>query len=146
MPFYISTLMATNLKLLGYSLQSGPLTVFPPQVIGRRHGVYSGPTAIVDSYRGLRDWYTLEEISSSLLELSSDNNGWRAVDLRELREHLDDRLDTIEDKLDDHLERIAKAETNIQWLSGHAKIVVSIVTATLGGLALAVYQLITNKG
>jgi len=53
----------------------------------------------------------------------------------ELREHLDHRFDRIEDKIDDHLARISKAEEAIIWMKGHLKIatgfMLSIATAIL---------------
>lgn len=75
------------------------------------------------------------------------------MELRDLKDHLDDRLDKIESKiekadakLDNHLERISKAETDISWLRGHAKLTVTLILTALSGLTLAAYQLITGKG
>lgn len=60
----------------------------------------------------------------------------------ELRQHLDDRFDKVddrlrrvEDKLDDHLQRLSTAEASIEWLKGHAKIMVTIIMAAAGFLA-----------
>ncbi len=60
----------------------------------------------------------------------------------ELRQHLDDRFDKVddrlrrvEDKLDDHLQRLSTAEASIEWLKGHAKIMVTIIVAAAGFLA-----------
>lgn len=60
----------------------------------------------------------------------------------ELREHLDQRFDSVDErltrvevKLDDHLGRLAAAEASIEWLKGHAKLVVTIIMAAGGFLA-----------
>ena len=60
----------------------------------------------------------------------------------ELKQHLDDRFDRVdarlsrvEDKLDDHLQRLSTAEASIEWLKGHAKLVVTIIMAAGGFLA-----------
>lgn len=68
------------------------------------------------------------------------------MEINDLKQHLDTRLDKLEGKLDNHLERISKAEVSIDWLRGHVKISTTFVLSALTGLALAVYQLITNKG
>jgi hypothetical protein len=61
---------------------------------------------------------------------------------RDLQEHLDARLDTIdsrlervENKLDDHLSRLSRAEASVEWLKGHARIVTTIVLAAAGFIA-----------
>ncbi len=61
------------------------------------------------------------------------------MQLNELKEHLDARLDKIEDKLDNHLERISKAEASIEWIKGHLRVSVSIFIAALTGMAGALY-------
>lgn len=75
------------------------------------------------------------------------------MELRDLKEHLDSRLDKIEsqlekadEKLDNHLERISKAEADISWLRGHTKLVMTLILTALGGAATAAYQLLTGKG
>lgn len=69
------------------------------------------------------------------------------MQLSELKAHLDGRLDKIEDsvryldqKLDNHLERISKAEASIEWIRGHLKVSVSILIAALIGMAGALYN------
>lgn len=47
------------------------------------------------------------------------------------------KLDTIDVKLDDHLERISKTEADIHWLKGHVKIVTTLVITLFVGLVLA---------
>lgn len=71
------------------------------------------------------------------------------MELQDFREHLDKRLDTIdthfnriEGKLDDHLERISKAEIGIDWLKGCVRIGVTILVATLTGAVGALYRYI----
>jgi hypothetical protein len=60
----------------------------------------------------------------------------------ELKQHLDDRFDRVdarlsrvEDKLDDHLQRLSTAEASIEWLRGHARLTVTIILAAGGFLA-----------
>ena len=60
----------------------------------------------------------------------------------DLKQHLDDRFDSVdrrlervEEKLDDHLGRLSTAEASIEWLRGHAKLVVTIIMAAAGFLA-----------
>jgi quinol-cytochrome oxidoreductase complex cytochrome b subunit len=60
----------------------------------------------------------------------------------ELKQHLDDRFDSVdkrlervEEKLDDHLGRLSTAEASIEWLRGHVKIFTTIIIASAGFLA-----------
>lgn len=64
------------------------------------------------------------------------------MDIRDLREHLDNRIDRLETKLDDHLDRISKAEESIHWLKGHVKISISVLLAFITGLVGAFYKFI----
>lgn len=61
---------------------------------------------------------------------------------RDLQEHIDSRFDSLDNrlervelKLDDHLSRLSHAEASIEWLKGHAKLVVTIILAAAGFLA-----------
>lgn len=61
---------------------------------------------------------------------------------RDLQEHidsrfdrLDDRLERVEGKLDDHLARLSRAEASVEWLRGHARIVTTIILAVAGAIA-----------
>lgn len=61
---------------------------------------------------------------------------------QELKTHLDDRFDRVderlsrvEDKLDDHLQRLSTAEASIEWLKGNAKLSITIIMAAGGFLA-----------
>lgn len=67
------------------------------------------------------------------------------LQISELKEHLDTRLDRIEEKLGDHLERISKAEEAITWIKGHLKISVSLLLAALSGVTGALYQYLSHK-
>lgn len=60
----------------------------------------------------------------------------------DLREHLDKRLDRIEDKIDNHLERISKAEEAIMWMRGHLKIATTFFLTIVSGLAAAYLKLL----
>lgn len=55
------------------------------------------------------------------------------------------RLERIEEKLDDHLERVSHAERDISWLRGHARIVTASALSVFGFLALYVAGLLLNK-
>lgn len=56
----------------------------------------------------------------------------------DLRQHLDKRFDRIEQKLDNHLERISKAEESIIWMKGHLKIATTFILS-LASAAIAAY-------
>jgi chaperonin cofactor prefoldin len=60
----------------------------------------------------------------------------------ELKQHLDERFDSVdkrlervEEKLDDHLSRLSTAEASIEWLRGHAKLSITIILSVAGFLA-----------
>jgi archaellum component FlaC len=64
------------------------------------------------------------------------------MDEGRLQEHLDRRFDSldnkferVEAKLDNHLDRLSRAEASIEWLRGHSKIVTIIVLSVAGYLA-----------
>ena len=52
---------------------------------------------------------------------------------------LDNRLDRVELKLDDHLGRLSHAEASIEWLKGNAKLTVTIIMAA-GGFLISLYS------
>lgn len=61
---------------------------------------------------------------------------------KDLQRHIDDRFDKLDNrlervelKLDDHLSRLSRAEASIEWLKGHARLVLTIVLAAAGFLA-----------
>ncbi len=64
------------------------------------------------------------------------------MDIRDLRDHLDSRLDRVEGKLDSHLERIAKAETDLSWVRGHVKIVTTVAVTVFTGMVGLIYRLL----
>lgn len=64
------------------------------------------------------------------------------MELLELKEHLDHRLDKLEDKMDNHIERIVKTEADVSWIRGSFKIIVSIIVAILGFISHNIYHLI----
>lgn len=51
---------------------------------------------------------------------------------------LDNRLERVELKLDDHLGRLSHAEASIEWLKGNAKLTVTIIMAA-GGFLISLY-------
>jgi len=62
------------------------------------------------------------------------------VDLRDLQTHLDSRFDRLEDKVDNHLERISKAESSIEWIRGQVNLITALVLAVAGFFATAYFQ------
>lgn len=69
------------------------------------------------------------------------------MDERQLQEHLDNRFDgldrkleRVEAKLDNHLDRLSRAEASIEWLRGNVKIVTTIILATAGFFAVAFFN------
>lgn len=59
-------------------------------------------------------------------------------------EHLDKRFDRLDQqlehmdvKLDDHLGRISKAETEVAWIKGAGKWILTLILSALGFLAQA---------
>lgn len=66
------------------------------------------------------------------------------MDTRDLHKHLDTRFDRIEEKLDNHLERLSKAEVTIEWLRGHSKIYITIILATVGFLLTQLFRMKGN--
>ena len=57
-------------------------------------------------------------------------------------EAINDRLGRIESKLDDHLERVSKAEVSINWIQGHLKIATAIVLSAISGMAAIIFNII----
>jgi len=64
------------------------------------------------------------------------------MDIQNLQTHIDTRLDRIEDKLDGHLDRIAKTEADLSWVRGHIKIVTTVAIAIVTGMAGVIYRLL----
>lgn len=49
-------------------------------------------------------------------------------------DELGSRLERIEDKLDNHLQRVSKAEQDIEWMRGGMKLAVITFLGILGGI------------
>lgn len=69
------------------------------------------------------------------------------MDERQLQEHLDNRFDgldrkleRVEAKLDNHLDRLSRAEASIEWLKGNVKIVTTIILSAAGFFAVAFFN------
>lgn len=65
--------------------------------------------------------------------------------MNNLNDRFDDlgsRLDRIETKLDNHLERVTKAESDISWLRGHVKLATAIFLAIVGTLGTILLNMI----
>ena len=52
--------------------------------------------------------------------------------MNELRNYLEQRFDKMDEKLDNHLERLARAEADIGWLRGFTKTFATLVVAAVG--------------
>lgn len=55
-------------------------------------------------------------------------------------DNLDNKFERIESKLDNHLERLSRAEASIEWLRGNVKVVTTIILATAGFFAVAFFN------
>jgi hypothetical protein len=58
-------------------------------------------------------------------------------------DRLETRLDQLDEKLEDHLGRISSAETELSWVKGAGKFVLTLILSALGFLAQAIW---TNTG
>jgi hypothetical protein len=63
----------------------------------------------------------------------------------DILDKIDARLDRIETKLDDHLERVSRAEESIRWLQGHVKFTVSVAITLVGGLLTYIFTILRKK-
>ena len=61
--------------------------------------------------------------------------------MADLRGHIDRRFDSLETKLDDHLERLSKAEEAINWLKGHVKLSTAVGLAVIGSILGYIFKL-----
>lgn len=67
-------------------------------------------------------------------------------DLNERFDDLGTRLERIEGKLDDHLQRVTKAESDIGWLRGYARISITVFLGVIGALgAVLLNMLLPSK-
>lgn len=55
-------------------------------------------------------------------------------DIQGLKAHIDTRLDKLEGKLDDHMQRITKVETEVSFLRGSIKYGLTIVVTIVGSI------------
>ena len=74
------------------------------------------------------------------------------MDINELKQHIDRRLDQVDSKLvrmeekqDRHLDRISSAEASIKWLRGTVKFGASALLAIMSGLVTLVYNTVLHK-
>ena len=56
------------------------------------------------------------------------------MELQELKDHIDTRLDRIEAKIDLHADRIVRAETDINWVKGSIKTALTLIITVAGSL------------
>lgn len=52
----------------------------------------------------------------------------------DLKNHIDDRMDKLEEKLDNHLERISKVEAEVHFLRGSIKYGLTAAITILGSI------------
>lgn len=62
------------------------------------------------------------------------------MEIKEEFNKLHARFDKLDDKIDNHLERISKAEEAIEWLRGHVKITTAIVLAVIGAVITYIFS------
>ncbi len=60
-------------------------------------------------------------------------------------EHINSKLDRLDNKLDAHLERISKAEEAIVWLKGHVKLVTTIGISIIGSAIAGAFKYFYNQ-
>jgi archaellum component FlaC len=70
-----------------------------------------------------------------------DSNNMNQMD--NLRNHIDTRFDSLEGKLDNHLDRISRNEEAINWLKGHVRIVTTVVVTVIGFLLVQLWTYIS---
>lgn len=61
--------------------------------------------------------------------------------IEDLRDHMDNRFDRFDEKLDDHLERLSRAEVAIEFIKGHLKVSTAFALSVLGGVVVAYIRL-----
>lgn len=59
---------------------------------------------------------------------------------------LDERLDRIEQKLDNHLERVTRAETSINWIQGHLRVATAILISFIGAAVTYLFNKLPGSG
>lgn len=57
------------------------------------------------------------------------------MDPKDFQVHLDVRLDRLEGKLDDHLQRLSKAEADIGWIKSAGRYLTIVILGVIGKLA-----------
>lgn len=62
------------------------------------------------------------------------------MDIKDLHQHLDARLDRIETKLDDYHGRISRAEEALEWMKGHLKLVTAVGIAVAGSVLAGLWS------
>lgn len=60
-------------------------------------------------------------------------------------QHMDSRLERIEQKLDDHLQRVSIVERDVEWIRGHLKISLTAALAVIGFLGTYLVKYITKQ-
>lgn len=58
---------------------------------------------------------------------------------------IEQRLDRIEGKLDNHLERVAKVEEAVEGMRGHIRLILSAITAVVTTGIMVLVQLIKGR-
>lgn len=61
------------------------------------------------------------------------------------QDRIENKLDQINIKLDNHLERLSHAEEAIIWMKGHIKIVTTLAITVIGLIVTAMMQFIGGK-
>ena len=78
-----------------------------------------------------------------MLWFTQPHQWYKVKDLSDLRDHIDNRFDKLDDKLTSHLDRISKTEESIIWLKGHVKISTTLLITIIG---VVVSYILTLQG
>ena len=54
------------------------------------------------------------------------------MDHEQLLQKIQERFDRLEDKIERYSEKIAKAETDLEWMKGGIKVGLALITAIIG--------------
>lgn len=57
-------------------------------------------------------------------------------------EAVDTRLERIEGKLDSHLDRVSRLESDVSWLRGYSRIATTVFLAVIGALGTVLLNLV----
>jgi chaperonin cofactor prefoldin len=62
------------------------------------------------------------------------------MEIRDLHQYLEARLDKIEEKLDTYQSRISRAEEALEWVKGSVKMIAALGVAALSAVVAAIWN------